>query len=525
MLGGKLEFAPARTEGWVGMHSFAWGRMDNRFIFIGGRCDGLHARQPFRSFPGENQLPGVTVWNMETGKVTWTPWEGLADSIAAQLQGSNAAFQQVGAHLLFAGGYSYAAHMEDHLTHPRLLVLDLGAMLDALDAGLPLPGPVAMDSDARWAVTGGRMGWVGSGAHRSWVLVGGHRFDGRYNPIGRPTYTQTYTEEVQPFLWDLENGVRWLPAWRDGVHLHRRDFNWLQQVLPGGNWGGWISAGVFQHDVDLPFSHPVDIGPEGYRALTNQKQQLNQYHTACVSLFSAKDSVQHALFFGGMSLLTQVEGEWRLDTDVPFNGHLGWMQRKVGGEAGAWREYLRSERTPFLGGAAAEFLLHPDVPTHAPGIVEWDAVRDGEADAVLLGYVVGGIQSAWGNPFAYNMTEDTEASGGIWEVWWQRDGGVNEAEHIKSSAPPGTWRWEWEDERRTKLYLYLTLEEPSTFRYHLTDAGGNRFQWGTWEPLEAGEHWLEIDVESGPPGDWNLTGVLGDDHFNTLCIPRQQSHD
>ena len=34
-----------------GIHSFAHAQHENKWLIVGGRLDGLHARQPFNAFP------------------------------------------------------------------------------------------------------------------------------------------------------------------------------------------------------------------------------------------------------------------------------------------------------------------------------------------------------------------------------------------------------------------------------------------------------------------------------------------
>jgi hypothetical protein len=44
--------------GFNGLHSFAYGQRDGKLLLIGGRPEGIHARQPFNAFPASqnNQL-------------------------------------------------------------------------------------------------------------------------------------------------------------------------------------------------------------------------------------------------------------------------------------------------------------------------------------------------------------------------------------------------------------------------------------------------------------------------------------
>ena len=115
-----------------------------------------------------------------------------------------------------------------------------------------------------FAVTGGHLGKIGN----TFYLIGGHRFDGRYNPMGHPTYTQTYVDGIRKFT--INNSGSQLSyanytSITDEVHLHRRDYNLLPQIFPDGTEGYTLSSGVFQPTIDLPFLYPVDITASGYQ--------------------------------------------------------------------------------------------------------------------------------------------------------------------------------------------------------------------------------------------------------------------
>ena len=46
-----LEILPVNVTNLPGLHSFVFGQHENKWLLIGGRKDGLHARQPFNAFP------------------------------------------------------------------------------------------------------------------------------------------------------------------------------------------------------------------------------------------------------------------------------------------------------------------------------------------------------------------------------------------------------------------------------------------------------------------------------------------
>ena len=155
----------------------------------------------------------------------------------------------------------------------------------------------------------------------TYYLVGGQRFDGRYNPMNNPTFTQTYTDSYKKFKlvntnnqWQITNYEEVI----DAVHLHRRDYNLVPQIFPDGSQGYMISSGVFQINVNLPFLYPVDIKSSGYEPQTNFNQLLSNYHGAHAEMYSATDQKMHALFFGGMSQYYYTGATLIQDTNVPF---------------------------------------------------------------------------------------------------------------------------------------------------------------------------------------------------------------
>ena len=48
-------------SGFSGLHSFAWGQSNGKILLVGGRPDGIHARQPFNAFPASQNNHGVVL--------------------------------------------------------------------------------------------------------------------------------------------------------------------------------------------------------------------------------------------------------------------------------------------------------------------------------------------------------------------------------------------------------------------------------------------------------------------------------
>ena len=222
----SVEVIPVSMPDLPGIHSFAQAQHDGKWLIVGGRLDGLHARQPFNAFPAGSNNTFMMVVDIAAATVHTASVDALTPEVAEQLQSSNINFHQVGDVLYLAGGYAYSATAGDHITHPRLTALSVSGFVDAILQGGSFDGLYDSVEDDFFAVTGGHLHSLGD----QLALVGGHRFDGRYNPMNHPTFTQEYTNAVRLFTASFSSGTLDAGAfdsWNDDVHLHRRDYNLL----------------------------------------------------------------------------------------------------------------------------------------------------------------------------------------------------------------------------------------------------------------------------------------------------------
>lgn len=255
--------------------------------------------------------------DVQTGQYWSTSLSSLGTGLREQLQSTNMNFYQDGNTLYILGGYAYSATAADHITFPNLTSVDVPGLIQAVVAGNSVTSYFKQISDENFAVTGGHLGKIGN----TFYLVGGHRFDGRYNPMGNPTYTQTYTDQIRKFTIDNSGSQLSTANYTeitDPVHLHRRDYNLLPQIFPDGKPGYMISSGVFQINDDLPFLYPVYITESGVTPQTGFNQYLSNYHCAVTALYDSAENRMHNLFFGGMSRYYYQNGTLIEDNRVPF---------------------------------------------------------------------------------------------------------------------------------------------------------------------------------------------------------------
>ena len=191
----RVELEPVVVPNLPGMHSFAYAQHDGKWLILGGRLDGIHARQPFNAFPENQNNKEAFVIDYENQTFWSANLDVLPVSIFEQMQSTNMNFYQVEDTLYFIGGYAYSNTEQDHITFPSMTTIIVSEVMNAImNAGDITPFFKQIDDDI-FALTGGQMGKMDG----KLMIIGGHRFDGRYNPMGHATYVQSYSNAIRTF--------------------------------------------------------------------------------------------------------------------------------------------------------------------------------------------------------------------------------------------------------------------------------------------------------------------------------------
>jgi len=405
----NLVLTPKVVSGLPGLHSYAYGQHEGKWLIVGGRKDGLHARQPFNAFPGAQNNTDIYVVDIATLQSWSASVNVLPLALKEQLQSTNMNFFQDQDTLLILGGYAFSASANDHKTFDDLTAINVSGLINAIINQQDILPFFKQISNPLFAITGGQLGKIGN----DFYLVGGHRFDGRYNPMGNPTFTQSYSNQIRKFTVDNSGSqlsFSSLENITDEVHLHRRDFNLVPQVFQDGSLGYTISSGVFQINADLPFLYPVDIKNSGYFPQTSFNQYLSHYHSGKVAIFDQNQNAMHSLFFGGMSQYYYNGTALIQDNNVPFVKTISRVSRA---SDGSLTEHKLDVEMPNLKGAGAEFILNKNLPHFSNEVLNLAQISN---DEFVIGHLFGGIQSPTMNPFANNQTNTTIADASIYEV-------------------------------------------------------------------------------------------------------------
>jgi len=405
----QVQLTPITVPNLPGLHSYAFGQNAGKWLIIGGRLDGIHARQPFNAFPSSNNNTTIYVVDINTLQLWSASLSTLAVGLQEQLQSTNMNFHQDGDTLYIIGGYGFSATANNHITHNKLTSINVPNLINAIVTGSPIAGHFKQITNENFAITGGQLGKIGS----NFYLVGGHRFDGRYNPMNNPTFTQTYANGFKKFTIDnsgTQLSVSNIETVTDAIHLRRRDYNLVPQVFPDGTEGYTVSSGVFQINANLPFLYPVDIKSTGHTPQTGFNQYLSNYHSAKVGLYDAINNRMHALFFGGISQYYYNGSALIQDNNVPFVKTISRVTRLANGTL---TEYQLPVELPSLKGAGAEFIPNTTLPQYTNEVIKLNEIS---ANEFVIGHIYGGIAAPSANPFVGNLSNTTTADNIIYEV-------------------------------------------------------------------------------------------------------------
>lgn len=458
----SIEFIPVEIPGLPGLHSYAFGQHEGKWLILGGRTDGLHPRQPFSSFPESHNNTDIYVIDPEQKKFWKASVDLLVQSVREQLQATNMNFYQDKDTLYIIGGYAYSQTAKDHITFPYLCSVNVPATVNSIINNIEIKPYFKQLTHENFAVTGGQLGKIGS----SYYLVGGQKFTGRYNPHNNPTFKQEYTHQIRKFkINNSEDNLIFsdYDAISDELHLRRRDYNLLPQIFPDGQQGYTISSGVFQPDTDLPFLYPVDIRKDGYFPVTTFNQYLSNYHSAKASLYDSTENIMYNLFFGGMSQYYYENGNLIRDDLVPFVRTVSLVKRFPDGSL---NEYKLPIEMPGLKGASAEFIPAKNMPHYASEIIKLDKVNENE---FIIGHIYGGINSTLLNPFSNNLTDLTNADNSVFAVKLTRRSTSSRSDLIDGANPYQLSLFP----NPVEYALTVQLEPvPSKVRYYLSNRKG-----------------------------------------------------
>ena len=407
----KIVIQQAHFELPVGIHSGASACHEGLWVFIAGRINGLHGFNDPQNFPPDSQNYSVYVVDPKSGitasRPLNDPTSGLTQQQIDWLSVTSPQSYQAGQKLYMTGGYGVDSDTGNYSTKPILSVINIPGIiawvLNPQGTGQTAAQNIRQLYHPIFQVTGGAMFKSGDLT----LLIFGQDFEGSYTTNSNGNYT----EKVRRF-YILDEGKRLsvkplkpFPKVADPSY-RRRDLNIVSVIDPTSNCfrTQWIAFGGVFTLAGGVWTVPVEINKKGVSFMKNPqlektfKQAMSQYVCANVGLYSKKHQAMYSTFFGGISLGFFENGVFETDSEIPFINQVTTIKWD---HKGQFSQYLMegeypyipsSQSTPLLFGAGAYFF-NAQVPAYKNGVIKLDKIHH----PILLGYIVGGIQSAKAN--------------------------------------------------------------------------------------------------------------------------------
>jgi len=471
-----------------GVQSYAFAQHNGKWLIIGGRIDGLHRRQPFTSFdiPGHNT--NLMVIDPISNQSWSAPLGSLSTELQNQLSSTNMEFYQQDSVLYIIGGYGYNSLTTTRITYPNLTVVNVPNVINAIINGTAFNNFFRQITDNNFAITGGRLHKI----YDTFYLVGGHKFDGNYNPMGNPTYTQSYSNQIRKFKI-IDDGINittnHLPYITDNANLHRRDYNMSAQIFPNGQEGLTAFSGVFQAAADIPFLNCVNIDSAGYTVNNSFAQYYNHYHCAYMPIYSAQSNEMHTVFFGGIAQYFDSLGTLVQDNNVPFVKTIARVTRD---QNGIMSEYKLPTEMPGYFGAGAEFIRNKNMPAYNNEVLQLDNLPN---DTNLVGYIFGGINSSAANIFFINTGAESNAASIIYKVYLVKNTSVGN--DILNAQSKGSLHMQvYPNPNQGNLMLKFNLNQKEKVKLTISDLNGKLVMEEKIAQVNIGENLLIRKIEA-----------------------------
>ncbi len=394
----QVQVTAANIPNAPALQSAVEAQWNGKWLFLGGRTNGLHGFGPGQDFPPEYQNTAIVVIDPRNGRVWSRPWSDSRLSQAAidALTSTNQESLQQGKKLYVVGGYGVNSATGVSTTFDTLTAINLPGLMRTVIHGGNIAAQVRQTQDPRLQVTGGQMAALGGRDY----LVMGQSFLGDYSTATPPPYIQNYTDTIASFrIVDNRRtlGIANYRAATDATNFHRRDFMMSPVILPNGQAALEAYGGVFTPNNSV-YRQPITIRRNGSIAVSSYQQYFSQYTSPQIPIYDARTRSMHTIFLGGISLYNYFPAIGKIveDPQIPFINTITDLMQSP---SGTNQEYVMPVQLPGLMGAEAQYMPAARVPQFASGVIKLKGIRR----PTTIGYMYGGIlaqQANFGNTTA-----------------------------------------------------------------------------------------------------------------------------
>jgi len=314
----------------VGIQSGAKAQIQNKWLFIAGRINGLHGfDNSNNNFPANQQNYSIYVVDIIAKTVTsrslLDPLSGLTQAEIDTLAVTSPQHYQRGNTLYITGGYGIDTLANNFTTKDTLSAIDVPSLINWVIN--PSPGQTAKQSirqitDPVFRVTGGVMRQIGNNPT---LLMLGQDFEGPYTPNSNGIYT----EQIRRFFINddgINLSVNILTPSPVDPNLRRRDLNIthvIRRINNANVFGLLALAGVFTESGGS-WTVPINITADGTPFMPDPnlpgtfKQGMNIYASPKLGIFSELTNNMDTVIFGRITFEYYSKGSFVTDEEFPI---------------------------------------------------------------------------------------------------------------------------------------------------------------------------------------------------------------
>ncbi len=497
----SLQIEPIGGINIPGIHSFAFARSGDKWLFVGGRTNGLHSMNSNVGFASAYINDNIMVVDTATWQFFYATLNQLPLSVADPLRATNMEFYQEGNNLYVAGGYGYDSVLHHFATYPILTAINVDSMIYAVMNTLPVAPYIRQVTDTNLAVCGGEIEKLGN----DYYLIFGHNFTGQYDSVASPLFTQVYTDRIKKFtITDNGTAITLSPFSyiTDTTNFHRRDFTAAPIVKPNGTFAIGAYGGVFQKYADLPYYEPITIDSAGAIVNMAYQQIMSQYTCAVLPVFDSVNQDMYTTFFGGISAHVYDAATSTLvyDSQVPFIKNITTLTVAANGSTS--EAVLPAHLSARLG-AEALFIPNTNLAHYSNGVIK---LRDLPNTQTLAGYMFGGIRANAGN-FGVTISNDS-----IYRVYITPQFTVGIAENTDNISNSLVYP----NPSTQKTLLVFNVKKDEMIRVALYDIAGKEIEVIANEKMAAGNHQLELITAKLNAGVYVCK--VGNKHLSVMVV-------
>lgn len=376
---------------WPGLHSFAFAEWNGRWFFLCGRAGGMHGMIPPDPFAQNEANHFIWMMDPATGEQWSANVYGLEINIADQLRSTNPQYVQRNQYLYIMGGYGLDSTINDFITFPQMLAVDLSVLASALENNLTPAPAFRVLNDELFRLCGAEAEWLNDKVY----LFGGHDFSGTYTQIPSPMFSQEYSNSLRKFTIEDDgetisvNDVEYI---LDAENFHRRDLNFEPVIYADETQGLAAYSGVFQYDMNVPWLNNIYFTDSEYMVDIDFEHRFSNYTCPVMNVYDSVSQNFYATFFGGISqyYFDVDDATVYEDLNIPFTRDISTVIRKPDNTVS---QVLHTERFESLLGSNAIFVLNNDVPHYTNEVLQLHNI-EGE---IFTGYIFGGIEAEFPN--------------------------------------------------------------------------------------------------------------------------------